>query len=824
METSTTRAGAATTDEVAEPGSVRLDAESAVRSGALPADRPPRTWPAALWSMAVVGAIATMLFARNHRYFFLDDRQSDAIPKLIDISRILQSGEWPWLSTNAVNSGAHAVEYQNGVFNPAHLAFGYLLSQIGDLALGSFIQILAHLLLLTGAAAWLGRLLGLSTPWAVAFAVSVGLQPYTIFWGAGWFQAVASFSFFVLAVAAAVAFHQRPRRRYGWLLLVAAYCSNTAGWPLAIPMLGLVVVVLVAARLLTGHDRRQTAWLGAWYAGGAVVSLIALVPLFTSFQFASRNSSVTNLGNFQVIPVEGLLQSANPTYWPWFHNFGGYALQELPFFYVAWFVLPVLVLWKRGTVDATARVLLLTAVTLLGLTAFAALGPERLLVFRFPSRFGQYVGFFLLVTVALLVARGRFSYTRARLAVLLGLVLVLVLGSLQADPLGARRILPLGVVLGVLCWGFWWTRAAGPAEAEAPAAPAQTDAELDGRPPRDEGPGTDPDRRRLPGAAAGQGLVVAGTVLVLAWLAWVHPMGRGLDWGMPHDASVMQRLSADDYTLFYGNYPPLEEPDELPSPAPDVEDFYRVYHPSGMGLVAGNRQINGYSPLGHRFFREHFPIDDQGNFADSGAEQFAAVDPSTGATWLELFRVDQVISLLGPRDEQLREELDGPWQRVDETEHTAVYQRPGYDLPGLVSHVDPGVEASAVERDCPWRHSRECVRVAAGDDEARVVFARLWFPGYSASLDGEPLEVRRHDGVLVAVDVPAGAEGVLEVRYRSPGFVPTSVLALVSLAGLVIASALVPQAGGASGAGRARWSRVRRRRRSPVPSGEADRA
>src|SRR3954454_3462751 len=142
-----------------------------------------RTWPAVVLSVAVVAGLFTMMFLRNHRFAFIDDRQADGVAKLVDMGRILQSGEWPWLSTHVVNSGGYAVEYQNGVFNPVNLAFGVLMAPLDDPALASFLQLLAHLVILTAAAAWLGRLVGLSPPWAVAFAVSVGFQPYTIFWG-----------------------------------------------------------------------------------------------------------------------------------------------------------------------------------------------------------------------------------------------------------------------------------------------------------------------------------------------------------------------------------------------------------------------------------------------------------------------------------------------------------------------------------------------------------------------------------------------------------------------------------------------------------------
>ena len=732
-----------------------------------PADRHPparrRTWPAVVLSTAAVAGLFTLMFLRNHRFAYLDDRQADGVAKLVDMGRILRSGEWPWLSTDVVNSGGYAVEYQNGVFNPVNLAFGVVMGGIDDAALASFLQLLAHLVVLTAAAAWLARLVGLSTAWAVAFAVSVGFGPYTVFWGAAWYQAIVSFSWFVLAVGAAVALHQTGRQRHGWLLLAATYLCHQSGWPLAIPVLGLFIGGLVVARLVTGHPRGATAWIAAWYGGGVLTSLVGLYPLVVSFEFASRSSSISNNRNFNVAPLEGLLHAADPSYRGWFTNFDGYLLQDLPHFYVAWFLLPVLVFWRppsSASLPPHVRALGIATLGLLLATAVGTLGPEQVLVFRFPTRFLQYWGFFLLLAAALLVAHGTFTFTRRRLAVLGGLLVLQVVNALQADPDSPGRIVAVSAAAGALCLTLVVTRA-GPSGLRLPA--------------------------RVASSRTSDVVVALGTVVVMAVVGYLHPMARGVDWGFPHDLTSVEPLTGQDYTLWFGNYAPLERPGELPSPAPATAEFHAEYHPSSTGLLVGERQVNGYSPLAHRFLREHLPIDDQGNFGDTGAELFTAEDPETGLTWLELLRVDQVITQLGARDASLQELLDDSWKRVDEGRHTATYRRAPYDLPGLLSYAAPGVEVGPQE-GCRLRHSRECVDVTvSGDAPGRVVFARLWFPGYSATLDGTPVDVARHDGTLVAVDLPAGGSGELVVTYRSPGFVPLAALAVAVIVGLAVA-------------------------------------
>lgn len=731
------------------------------------------TWPAALVSVLLTGALYGLQFLQNPRFFFIDDRVADTLPKLVDVGHTVRAGEWPWLTTDAVNSGAHALEYLNGVFNPLLVALSVALSLMDDLALGAFLLVLVHVLLLAASAAWLGRLLGLGTAWAVAFALSCAVQPYTLLWGAAaWIQAVSSFSWFVLAVAASVAFHLEPRRRYGWILLVATYGCCTSGWPLVVPVLGVFVAVLLVLRTLRGGDRRVTVWLAAWSAGGAVCSIVALYPLTRAFEFATRTSEVSNDDNFNVVTLDGLLQFANPAYYGFLNSFDGYELLEIPHFYAAWFVLPVLAFWRAERLPAGASLLAAVSTLMLGLTALGSLGPEQLFSFRYPTRFLQYSSFFLLMTTAVLVAHARFSFTARRLRMLLAAVVLLAVLALQADPTGTARVLLTAVGIGVLSTALWRSaRAAGGG--------------LEGR------------GRRRPSVGA---VAALGTVALLTATVLQHPDGRGIDYEFPRDVSSVPQLSRDDYTLFYGTYKPAD--------LDDAAGFHAEYHPAGTGLMVGDRQLNGYSPIGHSAFREQFPMDDQGNFEPGTSGRFADVDRGTRLQMLELLKVDQIIALQGPWTDDLEQDLGPEWKRERTRRYTSVWRHAPYDLPGLVSYVSPGVRLGPEQPSCVQRHLRECVPLRTEPtSKGRVIFARLWFPGYAAELDGAPLPVERYNDMLVSVVVPPGSAGELVLTYRSPHVRKLAVLAALTITALALVSLRYPPIAGSRGDGprRRRW-------------------
>ena len=99
---------------------------------------------------------------------------------------------------------------------------------------------------------------------------------------------------------------------------------------------------------------------------------------------------------------------------------------------------------------------------------------------------------------------------------------------------------------------------------------------------------------------------------------------------------------------------------------------------------------------------------------------------------------------------------------------------------GRLSWVSPGVD---VLSDAGTGVSEE-VQVRAAE-AGTLVFARLAWPGYTATLDGEPVDVRDGPAGLLAVDVPAGRH-LVEIDFRSPGLAGgADVLAAAALLSLV---------------------------------------
>lgn len=117
---------------------------------------------------------------------------------------------------------------------------------------------------------------------------------------------------------------------------------------------------------------------------------------------------------------------------------------------------------------------------------------------------------------------------------------------------------------------------------------------------------------------------------------------------------------------------------------------------------------------------------------------------------------------------------------------------------GRISDID-GVDAvSLAETDTTSR-----VRVSLSDG-GRVVFARLGWPGYRATLDGEPIPITTVAKSFVTIDVPAGTQDAeLVLTWRPPGWKIGIVSAAAGLAGLGVLQWF--------------WMRTRRRSATATP-------
>jgi hypothetical protein len=185
-----------------------------------------------------------------------------------------------------------------------------------------------------------------------------------------------------------------------------------------------------------------------------------------------------------------------------------------------------------------------------------------------------------------------------------------------------------------------------------------------------------------------------------------------------------------------------------------------------------------------------------------------APEQSTGRPLVDLMKLDRVVLQRALFPDAGNQPAPEGWKWVDYPGHEryiAVLER----VDGLVStkngrvaDADDVTATSISETDTTSR-----VRVSSAGG-GRVVFARLGWPGYRVTLNGESLPITTVAKSFVAVEVPAGTQNAeLVLTWRPPGWK------------IGIATAVA----GVLGLGVLQWLYIRSRRREhPEQTGAAE--
>ena len=256
---------------------------------------------------------------------------------------------------------------------------------------------------------------------------------------------------------------------------------------------------------------------------------------------------------------------------------------------------------------------------------------------------------------------------------------------------------------------------------------------------------------------------------------------------------------------------------DLEDPLNALPDAPRTTSAKGILTVAG------YDPLAPADHLEAVGLDYRGDVAD-GSPLLAP-----GSHLADLLRVTWVVGddLVGrARVPALPEAfLVGEARQADHAQALAA-ARGEADLDPRGTALVEGCDACApLDRQgragdvgpVRWGAASATVEVDA-DRPALLVVSQAWAPGWSATVDGEPAEVVRADGVVQGVPVPAGVHRV-ELVHRAPGLRAGALVSGAALVGLVALSARSRTTSGRPGTASssppptARGTRTRRRPR-----------
>jgi hypothetical protein len=681
-------------------------------------------WGAGTAVGVIAGYIAVVL--ANARHFYTDDTESQYAPLWVMLGRNLREGHLPVLVPENWMAGNYAIE-EAGLLNPPQLLIDLIAPSFDNLALYATLVKLIFAIILGLGVFRIGLEYGSKPAWAAVAGVSIPFTGFLLFFDeASWMTAFTGTAWMVQAWASAIRY---SRGKSGPIpTFVFLYLAMSVQYVFPAVESGLMIVAVAIGEVVYQQRWLPSLRLLAVSACAALAGLATYLPSLLTADVTWRGASEVKNDAFLAVPWSESLNASLPSTMPAFVSWWGY-IQTMPMVYIAWFLIPALAFIDWGKARGAARELTAVGIFTVAVLMWTA-GPSTIGPLRWPARVLPMVAIGLLLLVCILL--GRYATTdnwRRRGAAAGILVGLLLIRSASAAPsllewhvISAVAVAALGAAM------VWLGRTKGTAAAcilaiaaVSPIAYAQVRAAQ-----------PTPMSWNLPESRSDMKAAFPdfdGTTLQLADRALIAPDQRTLDGAYG--------------SLAFGNYPK------------DLELTY----------------TSGYTPNGHYYFGNLLCMRwDMSVCPDAFARAFA-VEPETGRTLVDLMNVDRVVlqNALYP-DARNQPAPDG-WKWVDYPGHDnyiSVLERvdgPVSTRNGRISHTE-GVEATSVAET----NMSSTLRVSSSGG-GKVVFARLGWPGYRATLNGESVPIDVVAKSFVTVDVPAGTQDAeLVLTWRPPGW------------------------------------------------------
>ncbi|MFB8386183.1 hypothetical protein ACFC3F_03475 [Microbacterium sp. NPDC055910] len=684
--------------------------------------------------LVVVGSLIPLL--RNPVFYYWDDTAAVAVGVWQRIPAALLSGELPFLQLDMWRGGNLIAEAATGMWNPVMLGLMFVTHPIDNLAAAITICKIALFVITAlgvyrlargyGADRWMSALAGTMLP----------LSGWALFIdGSSWINGSAITAFTPWAWWAL-----RRAFRKGftpWSIVVAVACGyllTSVGNPYGLLTI-LVTYIAIAVEAIVTKRAKALWWLIAIGAITLALSVVVYLPfLLTSSVGFRANSEIMN-DEFLAVSVSNLLGMSTPSYLPYIRMFG---LPEIrtPAMYLAWFLLPILP-WLRWRVTRERFLALSSVFVFGGLFLLLVLGPSQFLMFRWPARLTPFLYLAVVVAFAVFASKG-FARDRFGLRVTISITAVMVGAWLAASDVPRLVFWHVLSIVGVLALGAVFLRWFRGSTKKAFA------------------------------------LLAAGMIVFLGMqMAMVRGNVNVAQYDLPTSRAVLQDGIGQRYqgvTVQIAN--PMGTFDRRP------EGGWSDMLIGTQFAIAGVDATNSYSGIGY-------------NELDS-AMCMTYNGSTCPALWTALWeRPDGapaiLADLLGAQTVVLQkdfvEEPQTPegWSIAETTEYATVYVRDDTSTgDGTVTWSDADILS-----DTRVDTTGEDVEFSAVDGSS-VVFGRIAWPGYSATVDGRPLEVGAGPAGLLEVQLPVDVEdGTLELRFTPPGLNIGLAATAVGAAGLM---------------------------------------
>jgi hypothetical protein len=699
-------------------------------------------------AIAVVGALVVALALlptwRNPSFYFADDSAAQFLPMWFRLGERLRGGDWPpLLDVDSWMGGDLAAEALFGLWNPVNLLDYVLVSRIGDLAVAATAVKVQFLVVLAVGVHVLCREYGAARSMSTVLGVATPFSGFVLYFQAGtWAAGLIGVAWLPWAWCSLRRMaHGRSAAVVPFLF---SYLCLSSGDPYGVLGLCAVFAALMAETALCrakDKARRLRALLFVGLATAAALPLVFLPLVMTSPVGWRSGMELYNVGRLAP-DLADLINLSMPSFVPQIASFGSFRM-TVPAMYFAWFFVPLLP-WFDWSVLVREWRRFGAPLVLGGGYALLCLGPSNVWMFRWPIRHVVVLVLALSVITAFLLSRGmRTDRCRARLAGTAGVVGLGAYLSFSAWPaLAGKHLVSMCLLagLGVVVVTF--------------------------------------AHRGLPGRSRAV-VLQAGTVLALLLQVCWFPVNRDVaDYRFPPRTADIRTQFAG---LRGGTVLQIADRDHVAARDVDSGVVWKYLLFGNMHAAAGVASLVAYTGLGYESLHRRLCLN---YYGATCPRAYAAVQrgDEVGVSLADQLKLEYLVVQ--------RALIDAPvpppgWRVVERSGITTVLRRIGPPRwPSSRLSVARGVTVSTALRS-GQRTEEVRFRRSAGQP-AVLVFARLAWPGYRATVDGHRVPAEATSSGLLRVSLPPGtAGGTLRLSWSPPGFAASVVLAVLGALGAI---------------------------------------
>jgi hypothetical protein len=680
-----------------------------------------KDWLAWLAAIMVGLAIAIIPYLFNHRFYFNDDEQNAAYPYFYEIGRQLHAHHLPYLTLATFNGGNLILDWEAALLNPITLLCYWLFYFARDLTTAGLLFCGFYIVLTALAAYSLGRSFHLSRALSLVAATVIVTDNFAMYFHAdSWTSGLTCQCWLLWTWGSLQRYRSSGSTTSLAFFVIFAYLTVTSGWPHGDLMLACLIIGYAVELVMAKAGFARLNGLILASVSALLLTLPTLLPAILSFAWTNRVNAIYSNGFF--MPNLGDVLNFSSFFHPLHVQTWSGNIVFLPFCYVAWFIWVFIPLFRWEIIKSS----LAEHVALLAFTAFGLLmlfGPGQFGPIRLPLRFIPFVHVGFIFTFLLVLNQPEaIALTPRRVLGSATAILLSYLSSISSQPGAFYRQL-FGFTACII---FAWL--------------AIKMAHL---------------RRPLLLSF----ILACGMFTGFVLTHLIFPTNELLPDLMSRSFATTEKSPAnrpfDGYSLCLGGRSILLDK------SPDI--FF-----AAQGIYKQQYTINGETSLGHRVFDRRFHNSIWTNI--EGAEGISTLfvhEHETGSRVIDLMRVNSLLVANGNVAKLTLPLLSNDWRETRSSLLSSSFERIHPNLqPTTLSWSSPGIQ---VVPEAPPTGEKETLQVKAGRQGGFLVFARLYWPGYHAELDGRPLAVDPLAGLFVRVTLPPDNQGRFILTFVPPG-------------------------------------------------------